>query len=128
MSQRYTVLCVEDNADMQHMLGFIVTKAGYEVVFADNGLDGVQKAQEVKPNLILMDVMMPDMSGIEAVKTLRADSTYEDVPIIILSSYTNNALIDEALEAGATLYLEKTILPKKLTEILQTHLEETNRI
>lgn len=122
MAESYTVLCVEDNLDMQEMLGFILKRAGYEAVFADNGRAGVERALEIQPDLILMDVMMPDMSGIEAVTELRQHDTFAETPIIVLSSYTAGHLIDEALAAGATTYLDKTILPKRLAEILTSYL------
>jgi CheY-like chemotaxis protein len=123
MSDKYTVLCVEDNLDMQEMLQFILQKAGYHTEFANNGLEGVQKTADVRPDLILMDVMMPDMSGIEAVKAIRRKPEHQHIPIIILSSYTAGNLIDEALDAGAVTYLEKTILPKKLAEVVKSYLE-----
>ncbi|MFN8459596.1 MAG: response regulator [Anaerolineae bacterium] len=120
---KFTILCVEDNPDTQRMLTFVLTQAGYEVIAADDGLQAIQKAKAWRPALILMDMMMPRMSGIEAIKQLRQMKIGEDIPILVLSAYQEQALIDEALHAGADDYLIKTVLPDNLTEIIDRYLE-----
>lgn len=120
---KFTILCVEDNPDTQRMLTFVLTQAGYEVITADDGLQAIQKAKAWRPALILMDMMMPRMSGIEAIKQLRQMKVGQDIPILVLSAYQEQALIDEAIQAGADDYLIKTILPDNLTEIIDRYLE-----
>ncbi|MCK6630226.1 MAG: response regulator [Anaerolineae bacterium] len=120
---KFKILCVEDNADTQRMLSFLLTQAGYEVITADDGFQGIQKAKAWRPALILMDMMMPRMSGVEAVKRLRKLKVTKDIPILMLSAYQEQALIDEAMQAGADDYLIKTILPDDLTDIIDRYLE-----
>ncbi len=120
---KFTILCVEDNPDTQRMLTFVLTQAGYEVITADDGLQAIQKAKAWRPALILMDMMMPRMSGVEAIKELRKMKIGKDIPILVLSAYQEQALIDEAIQAGADDYLIKTILPDNLTEIIDRYLE-----
>lgn len=122
MSQ-FKILCVEDNPDTQRMLTFILTKAGYDVITADDGMQAIQKARAWRPALILMDMMMPGMSGVEAIQQLRQIKVTKDIPILALSAYQEQALIDEALRAGADDYLIKTVLPDNLTDILDKYLE-----
>jgi CheY-like chemotaxis protein len=120
---KFKILCVEDNADTQRMLSFLLTQAGYEVITADDGFQGIQKAKAWRPALILMDMMMPRMSGVEAVRRLRKLKVTKDIPILMLSAYKEQALIDEAIQAGADDYLIKTILPEDLTEMIDRYLE-----
>ena len=123
MPKKFTILCVEDNPDTQRMLTFLLTKAGYRVITADDGMQGIQKAKAWRPALILMDMMMPRMSGTEAIKRLRQIKVTRDIPILVLSAYKEPALINEALEAGADDYLIKTVLPDDLTDIIDKYLE-----
>lgn len=120
---KFKILCVEDNPDTQRMLSFLLTQAGYEVITADDGLQGIQKAKAWRPALILMDMMMPRMSGVEAVRRLRKLKVTRDIPILMLSAYQEQALIDEAIQAGADDYLIKTVLPDDLTDIIDRYLE-----
>ena len=73
--------------------------------------------------MILMDMMMPRMSGAETIRRLRQIKVTRDVPILVLSAYQEQALIDEALEAGADDFLIKTVLPEDLTDIIDKYLE-----
>lgn len=123
MSKKFTILCVEDNPDTQRMLTFLLTKAGYDVITADDGTQAIQKAKAWRPALILMDMMMPRMSGAETIRRLRQVKVTKDVPILVLSAYQEQALIDEALDAGADDFLIKTVLPEDLTDIIDKYLE-----
>jgi len=123
MLQKFKILCVEDNPDTRRMLTFLLTQADYEVITADDGIQAIEKAKAWRPALILMDMMMPRMSGAEAIRRLRQIKVTKDIPILVLSAYQEQALIDEALEAGADDYLIKTILPDDLTQIIDRYLE-----
>lgn len=119
----FRILCIEDNPDTQRMLTFILARAGYDVITADDGPQGIQKAKAWRPALILVDMMMPKMSGAETIRELRKIDTIKDIPILVLSAYNEQALIDEALEAGADDYLIKTVLPNDLTDVIDRCLE-----
>ena len=122
MSQ-FKILCVEDNPDTQRMLTFLLTQAGYDVITADDGKQGIEKAKAWRPALILMDMMMPRMSGAEAIRAIRKIKTLKEIPILVLSAYQEQALIDEALQAGADDFLIKTVMPDDLKEIIDKYLE-----
>jgi CheY-like chemotaxis protein len=119
----FKILCVEDSRETQQMLTFMLAKAGYEVITADNGPQGLEKAKAWRPALVLVDMMMPQMSGAEFIRRLRADSVSRDVPIIVLSAYDDKALIEEAREAGADGYLIKTIPIEELLQVIDDHLK-----
>jgi CheY-like chemotaxis protein len=119
----FKVLCVEDSRETQQMLTFVLAKAGYEVITADNGQQGLEKAKAWRPALILVDMMMPQMSGADFIRRLRADLASKDVPVLVLSAYDDKALIEEARDAGADGYLIKTIPIEELLQVIDDHLK-----
>jgi CheY-like chemotaxis protein len=119
----FKILCIEDSHETQTMLTFMLTRVGYEVIAADDGLQGVEKARAWRPALILVDMMMPGISGAETIRRLRGDSVNQHIPILVLSAYDNAALIEEALAAGADDYLIKTISAQDLTKIIDDYLK-----
>jgi two-component system alkaline phosphatase synthesis response regulator PhoP len=120
---KFRILCIEDNPDTQRMLTFILARSGYDVITADDGPQGIQKAKAWRPALILVDMMMPKMSGADTIRELRKIKIIKEIPILVLSAYNEDALINEALEAGADDYINKTILPSDLSEIIDKCLE-----
>ena len=118
----FKILCVEDRRETQMMLTFLLARAGYEVITADNGHQGLEKAKAWRPALILVDMMMPGMSGAELIRRLRADMVGKDVPILVLSAYSDTALIEEARAAGADGYLIKTIPVEELLQVIDDYL------
>ena len=119
----FRILCIEDNPDTQRMLTFILARSGYDVITADDGPQGIQKAKAWRPALIMVDMMMPKMSGADTIRELRKIDVIKEIPILVLSAYNEDALIDEALEAGADDYINKTVLPSDLTDIIDKCLE-----
>jgi len=119
----FRILCIEDNPDTQRMLTFILARSGYDVITADDGPQGIQKAKAWRPALIMVDMMMPKMSGADTIRELRKIDVIKEIPILVLSAYNEDALINEALEAGADDYINKTVLPSDLSEIIDKCLE-----
>lgn len=119
----FKILCIEDNRETQRMLTFLLAKAGFEVITADDGPQGLDKAKAWRPALILVDMMMPGMTGAEVIRRLRADTVNKDVPILVLSAYDNKALIEEARDAGADDYLLKTLPPDELVQVIDDYLK-----
>jgi len=105
------------------MLTFLLTRAGYEVITADDGFQGIEKARAWRPALILVDMMMPGMTGAEVIRRLRADPVNGNVPILVLSAYDDAALIEEARAAGADDYLLKTISAEELIQVIDDYLK-----
>lgn len=118
----FKILCIEDSREAQQMLTFVLTKAGYEVITADDGPQGIEKAKAWRPALILVDMMMPGMTGAEVVRQLRTSAAGRSVPILILSAYEDVALVEEARAAGADDYLVKTIPSQDLISVIEDYL------
>lgn len=102
------VLIIEDNPMLQKMYRTMVTNHGYEVEVASDGLEGVEKARAVKPDMILMDVMMPKLSGLKVLEKLKADKATAGVPVVVLTNLANEADAKRAKQMGAVKYLLKT--------------------
>lgn len=103
------ILVVEDNMDNYELVRFILERAGYDVFLAVNGRDGVDAARLQKPDMILMDLGMPEMDGWSAAEKLKSDETTKFIPLYALSAYTLPSERKRALDAGCDGYLTKPI-------------------
>jgi DNA-binding response OmpR family regulator len=102
-----TVLLVEDDLGILEMYELKLTLDGYRVVTAADGDEGIALARAVKPDIIFLDVRLPKKDGFEVLTELRADPTTADIPVIILSNYGDEELVDRGLRLGAKEYLLK---------------------
>ncbi len=109
------ILIAEDEPDIRELVAFMLRFAGYEVVAAANGEEAVQAATRDIPDLVLMDVRMPRMTGYDACKLMKADPTLHDIPVVFLSAKGQESEIQSGLEAGAEEYLLKPFSPDELT-------------
>ena len=109
------ILIAEDERDIRDLVGFTLRFAGHEVFAASNGEEAVEMAPKVNPDLILMDVRMPRMTGYEACKAMKADPNLKDIPVVFLSAKGQENEIQQGLEAGAEKYLLKPFAPDQLT-------------
>ena len=107
-----TILCVDDEPDILEILKYNLSSEGYNVLTANDGLSAISKAKEIIPNLIIMDIMMPNMDGIEACEKLRADQKFNDTIIMFLTARGEDYSHVAAYEAGADDYITKPIKPK----------------
>lgn len=108
------VLIIDDDAIFQKMLGHTLTPLGYDLHFADEGLQGLTKANAINPDVVICDVMMPNMDGYEVVRRLRRNPKFASIPILMLTSQSE---LDEKLagfEAGADDYMTKPFAPPEL--------------
>ena len=120
-----TVLVVDDAAFMRMMIRDILSKEGYVIHEAVNGRDAVEKYAEVRPDLVTMDITMPEMSGIDALREIRgADPTAR---VLMVSAMGQQRMIVEALEAGAMDFLVKPFQPTKVLETVKKCLQSTPR-
>ncbi len=103
------ILVVEDNMDNYELVRFILERAGYDVFLAVNGRDGVAAARFQKPDLILMDLTMPEMDGWLAAEKLKADDATKFIPLIALTAHTLPSERKRAIEAGCDGYVSKPI-------------------
>ena len=103
------ILVVEDNMDNYELVRFVLERAGYDVFLAMNGRDGVAAARLQKPDLILMDLSMPEMDGWMAAEKLKADESTKSIPLYALSAHTLPSDRKRALDAGCDGYISKPI-------------------
>ena len=109
------ILIAEDERDIRDLLAFTLRFAGHEVFTATNGEEALEMASKVNPDLILMDVRMPRMTGYEACKAMKANSDLKDIPVVFLSAKGQENEIQQGLDAGAEKYLLKPFAPDYLT-------------
>lgn len=114
------ILIAEDERDIRDLVAFTLRFAGHEVFSASNGEEAVDMAPKVNPDLILMDVRMPRMTGYEACKAMKANPDLKDIPVVFLSAKGQENEIQQGLDAGAEDYLLKPFAPDKLTESVKT--------
>jgi CheY-like chemotaxis protein len=116
------ILIAEDERDIRELITFTLRYAGHEVHQASNGEEALNLAKEVVPELILMDVRMPKMTGYEACRHMKADEKLKDIPVVFLSAKGQETEIQTGLEVGATDYILKPFAPdqliKRVSEIL----------
>ena len=122
---KYRILLVDDEEDIIEFLSYNLKKEGYQVSAAANGREAVEKAKAEKPHLIIMDVMMPEMNGVEAVREIRKDSELDDTLIIFLTARSEDYTQIEGLEAGADDYVTKPVKPKVLISRLSALLRRS---
>ena len=101
------ILFVEDESALQKTFGDVLKQEGYHMVSALNGELGLQLAKTEKPDLILLDLILPKLHGFEVLKSLKADPETKDIPIIVLTNLEAMGDVEKALELGATTYLVK---------------------
>ena len=118
------ILIAEDEPDIRELVAFMLRFAGYEVMAASNGEEAVQAAAREVPDLVLLDVRMPRMTGYDACRIMKANPDLHDVPIVFLSAKGQEAEIQSGLEAGAEEYLLKPFSPDELTNRVRTILSK----
>ena len=110
------ILIAEDERDIRDLIEFTLKYAGHEVVKAANGAEAVDLAPQVMPDLILMDVRMPRMTGYEACRALKEMDAVSHVPVVFLSAKGQQSEMDTGMDAGAYDYILKPFAPDQLTQ------------
>jgi two-component system chemotaxis response regulator CheY len=113
------ILIADDSISIRKSVSFVLTEEGYEVIEAEDGLDGLKKAEAAKCNLIITDINMPNMNGIEFIKALREKPEYKFVPIIALTTESQDDKMQEGKAAGATGWIVKPFTSEKLSAIVK---------
>lgn len=118
------ILCVDDNLDIRDLITLILEEEGYDLISSSEGDAALTLINERKPALILLDVMMPGISGLDVLRTLRShsDLSINQTPVIMITAKSQSSDIDEALGAGATSYIVKPFRPEALIEKVQKFL------
>lgn len=110
----YKILAVDDSATVRKFISFSLRPKGYEVILAEDGLDALEKMPQDGVDLIITDLNMPNMDGLEFIKTIRENEDYKNIPIIILSSESELSDIEKGKSVGANSYLVKPFNSSKL--------------
>ncbi len=104
-----TILVVDDEVDLLELLRYNFDQEGFRTVTATDGVEGLERAREFDPDLIILDVMMPKMNGIEVCRRIRRDATLREKPVIMLTARTEDEDTVEGLDVGADIYLGKPV-------------------
>lgn len=110
------IVIAEDEPDIRELIAFTLRFAGHEVVTGANGEEGYELAKKERPDLVMLDVRMPRMTGYEACKRIKSEPEIAHIPVIFLSAKGQESEIEQGLAAGAEEYLLKPFAPDQLTE------------
>ncbi len=114
-----SILAVDDSASMRQMVAFTLKAAGFDVVEAADGQEGLEKAKGRNVNLVLTDQNMPRMDGLSLVRNLRGLAEYRHTPILILTTESSDAMKAQGKAAGATGWLVKPFDPNRLVDVVR---------
>lgn len=121
------VLIVEDDMALFNMYSIELKLKGYDVLNVNDGLQALSKAKEYQPDIILLDIMLPGMNGLNILSELKSDPETEHIPVIMLTNYGSEDNVKKALESGAADYIMKyKILPSELSEKIEVVLGISN--
>jgi DNA-binding response OmpR family regulator len=121
MSKR--VLVVDDQPHIVRLIQVNLEKEGLQVSTAGDGVEGLERLREVRPDLVILDVIMPRKDGFQVLREIKSDPDLAEIPVIMLTVKTHNADIVEGLKEGAELYLPKPFHPKELVSLVKRVLE-----
>jgi two-component system, cell cycle response regulator DivK len=121
------ILVVEDNMDNYELVRFVLERAGYDVFLAVNGRDGVDAARLQKPDLILMDLGMPEMDGWQAAEKLKSNESTSSIPLLALTAHTLPSERQRAMQAGYDGYITKPIHVQSFLDVINETFEKLNR-
>lgn len=124
-NQKKIVLVVEDEEPLQMVLRDVLTTEGYEVILAKNGVEGLEASLYRHPDLILLDILMPKMDGLEMLKNLRADEWGKHAPVIVLTNLSDNEDIAKAVADNVFEYFVKSDI--KIDEVIERIREKIGR-
>jgi two-component system chemotaxis response regulator CheY len=114
-----TILCVDDSASIRQMVKLTLSSAGYQVVQAGDGAEGLAKARESAVDLVVTDLNMPIMNGLGLIREFRKLPTYKGVPIVFLTTESDPGLKQEAKAAGATAWITKPFQQEQLIGVVR---------
>ena len=108
------ILVIEDEHDIRELISYNLENEGYKILKAATGNDGIEAAAKTTPNLILLDIMLPDIDGLDVCKKLKREKTTKDIPIIMLTAKSEDSDVISGLELGAEDYITKPFSPRVL--------------
>jgi len=126
--QKEKILIVEDDFFIRELYDRQFTKDGYTILTSEDGPDGLVKASQEKPDLILLDIMLPKLNGLDLLRTLKSKPETQDIPVILLTNLGQESVIKEGFEYGAESYLIKSAYtPSQIIEEVKNFLAERKK-
>ena len=119
------ILIVEDHEDNRRIMRDLLTSAGYAFVEAATGTEGMAMAKSYRPDLILMDMQLPELDGYEVTRRIKADPAFRHIPVIAVTSFALSGDDERAYEAGCAAYVTKPFSPRQLLAKIREHLPST---
>jgi len=117
MESKRKILIVEDSSASRKLLTVVLDRAGYDIVEAANGLEAINLARVTQPDLIIMDIEMPEMSGDQVLEQVKADASTQHIPVIIITVHDRDSLpVQRAIAAGAAKVIYKPASPKAIED------------
>jgi two-component system response regulator MtrA len=116
MNGRSLVLIADDDADILSLVRAVLERSGHEVVAASDGAEALASVRARKPDLVVLDIAMPEVDGLEVLRRLRADPTTSELPVVLLSARAQEADVERGFAIGASAYLKKPFSPRELSE------------
>ena len=127
-SNKRRILVVDDDPELLQLVRVLLARIGVEAIMAENATDAAQELRSGSlPDLVILDMMLPDVSGVEFLRQMRAKSTYDQLPVLILSALIDPERIRAALDAGADRYLTKPYIANNLLTVVQDMLRTGRR-
>jgi two-component system, OmpR family, response regulator MtrA len=119
------IVVADDDVDVRMLVALKLRHSGYDVVDVGDGAAAVEACRTEKPDLVVLDLMMPVMSGLEACRAIKAEPELADVPVVLLTARAQNTDVDAGLAVGADAYVTKPFSPKELAARVESLLEGT---
>ena len=113
------ILVADDDVDIRELIEFKLSTLGHEIVAVSDGAAAVDVCRDDKPDLAVLDVMMPGMSGLDAVRVIRSDEAMADIPVILLTARVKEADVETGFDSGADDYITKPFSPRELASRVQ---------
>jgi CheY-like chemotaxis protein len=112
------ILIADDEDDIKMILSMYLETCGLRVLTAYDGLDAIERIKESKPDLVLMDIMMPVLDGVEVTRQIKSAEETRDIPIVMLTAAAQSEMVERALKAGAEEYIAKPFEPDRVKEVI----------
>lgn len=119
------ILVIDDEPELVQLIRIFLMRAGFEVASANNGQQALEILDDVRPDLIICDMVMPGLDGVATVKALRSDPKWQDIPIIMLSARGQSSDVELALSSGANDYITKPFRGSDVVKTVQSYLSES---
>ena len=124
MDKKNRILLVDDEQDILEFISYNLEKEGYEIATASNGFDAIEKALEFKPDLIILDIMMPNVDGYATIESVKKNEKLANCKVIFLSAKNKESDIEKGMQLGADAYMTKPFSIKKLVDQVNELLKE----